>query len=616
MTFRDHLAAGLALALMLMAGPGAARQAAVPSSLSAVDREVGRILGEAQVPGAALVVIEDGRVVLQSQYGVVNRSTREPVTDQTVFRAGSISKSFTAIGVMMLVEDGRLRLDQPLAELVPEAAIANRWAETDPVRLVDVLQHTAGLNDIAYRHYLIEGRDIELAEAVSLYGPYRSRWRSGTRTSYSNAGPVLAGRALEVAAGESFDDFMARRLTGPLGMTSASWRMTPAIAGRVSRSYRAGDLVEERFMDIPGRPSGSLNVTAADLARLPLLMLGRGTLEGATYFSAATADRIETPGDNDTARAGLAYGYALGNVANTQGRVVFHGHDGSIDGFVATYAYAPSIGAAYVLMANSGAEEVLDAARLVRRYLERAQPVPAVIAQPVTAAQREAWSGQYQTVTPRQQLLAPVIGLTQWEGAVFEGDTLRFKGRQWTHVGNGRFQAEGDAGPSIAFVQTGEGVRVQGGEGAHRRISLLEMTAKLAGIVLFGATLVGIVIYAAIWLPSTVMGRLRSRGGLAPRLGPAVAIGMSAAAILTPLILLQTGDLMILGQPSVMGWVAFAVSLAAPLSVLIALVAMIRAGRSSSLPTRLFGFWCAGMAAMVCVYLAVHGWIGLKIWNA
>jgi hypothetical protein len=75
----------------------------------------------------------------------------------------------------------------------------------------------------------------------------------------------------------------------------------------------------------------------------------------------------------------------------------------------------------------------------VRRYLERAQPVPAVIAQPVTAAQREAWSGQYQTVTPRQQLLAPVIGLTQWEGAVFEGDTLRFKGRQWTHVGNGRF---------------------------------------------------------------------------------------------------------------------------------------------------------------------------------
>jgi hypothetical protein len=345
-------------------------------------------------------------------------------------------------------------------------------------------------------------------------------------------------------------------------------------------------------------------------------MLGRGTLDGVTYFSAGTADRIETPVDNDTARAGLSWGYGLGNVANTQGRVVFHGHDGSIDGFVATYAYAPGIGAAYVLMANSGAEQVLDAARLVRRYLEREQPVPVVVAQPVTAAQRQVWGGQYQTLTPRQQLLAPVIGLTQWEGAVFEGETMRFKGQRWIHVGDGRFQAEGDAGPSIAFVQTGEGVRIQGGEGAHRRISLLEMTAKLAGIVLFGGTLLGVVIYAAIWLPSAAMGRLRSRGGLAPRLGPAVAIVFSAAAILTPLILLQTGDLMILGQPSVAGWAAFAVSLAAPFSVLIALIALIRVGRSSSLPSRLFGFWSTGMATMVCAYLAVHGWIGLKIWNA
>lgn len=219
-------------------------------------------------------------------------------------------------------------------------------------------------------------------------------------------------------------------------------------------------------------------------------------------------------------------------------------------------------------------------------------------------------------MTPRQQLLAAVIGLTQWEGAVFEGDTLRFKSRQWSHVGKGQFQAEGDAGPSIASVQTTGGVLIQGGEGAHRRISLLEMTAKQVGILLFGATLVGIGIHAAIWLPSAIMGRLRSRGGLVPRWAPAVAMVFSAAAILTPLILLQTGDLTILGQPSIPGWAAFAVSLAAPLSVLVALGVMIRADRSTRLPTRLFGFWCAGMGAMVCAYLAVHGWIGLQIWNA
>lgn len=615
MDIRNLLAAGLA-ALAVFAADEARGAPQTPPSLAALDVAVGEVLADARVPGAALIVIEDGRVVFSRNYGVSDLSTRAPVVDDTVFRAGSISKSLTSIGVMMLVEEGRLSLDAEVATLLPDLAIRNGWRARDPVRLVHLLEHTAGLDDIAFRHYLLEGRDIPLSEAVNFYGPYRSRWRPGTRTSYSNAGPVMAGRVIEVVSGERFQDFMARRLTDRLGMTSASWTRTPDIAGRLSRSYSGDDLTEERFMDIPGRPSGSLNVTAGDLARLPLLMLGRGALDGITYFTPATAERLETPAGNDAARAGLRYGYSLGNVADTRGRVVFHGHDGSIDGFVATYAYAPQIGAAYVLMANRASDEVLEAAQLVRRYLERDVAAPTAVSQAIPERDRRAWAGQYQTLTPRRHLLAAVVGLTQWEGASFEDDTLLFKGQRWTHVGSGLFQAEGDAAPSLAILETDEGIRIQSGIGAHRRVPDLEMSAKLAALALFVAGLVVALAYACLWVPSALMGRLKDRGGVALRFWPGFAIHLSAASALIPLALLQTDDLMILGRPSVAGWAAFAVTIAAPLATVVAAFLALRPPRNANRVSRILAAFCALMAATACLYLASQGWTGLRLWHA
>lgn len=615
MGIRSLLAAGLAAFAVFAAGDGRAAPQ-TPASLPALDAAVAKVLADARVPGAALVVIEDGRVVFSRNYGVSDLSTRAPVVDDTVFRAGSISKSFTSIGVMTLVEEGRLSLDAEVATLLPDLAIRNPWRERDPVRLVHLLEHTAGLDDIGFRHYLLEGRDIPLSEAVDLYGPYRSRWRPGTRTSYSNAGPIMAGRVIEAVSGERFQDFMARRLTDRLGMTSASWTMTPQMAGRLSRSYSARDLTEERFMDIPGRPSGSLNVTARDLARLPLLMLGRGTLDGVTYFTPATADRLETPAGNDAARAGLRYGYALGNVADTRGRTVFHGHDGSIDGFVATYAYAPQIGAAYVLMANRASDEVLEAAQLVRRYLERDVAAPVAVSQIIPERDRRAWAGQYQTLTPRRHLLAAVIGLTQWEGASFEDDTLLFKGQRWTHVGDGLFQAEGEAAPSLAILETDEGIRIQSGIGAHRRVPDLEMSVKLAALVLFVAALVSALAYACLWAPSAFMGRLHDRGGVALRLWPCLAILLSAASALVPLALLQTDDLMVLGRPSAAGWLAFAVTLAAPFATVVAAILAARPARNANRVSRILAVFCTLLAATACIYLAGQGWTGLRIWHA
>ena len=114
---RSLLAAGLAAFAVFAAGDGRAAPQ-TPASLAALDAAVADVLTDARVPGAALIVIEDGQVVFSRNYGVSDLSTRAPVVDDTVFRAGSISKSFTSIGVMTLVEEGRLSLDAEVAPML------------------------------------------------------------------------------------------------------------------------------------------------------------------------------------------------------------------------------------------------------------------------------------------------------------------------------------------------------------------------------------------------------------------------------------------------------------------------------------------------------------------
>ena len=116
---------------------------------------------------------------------------------------------------MMLVEEGKLTLDAKLADLMPRRELRQPVEKTHPIRLARLLRPTAGLDDIGFHHYLLAGKDVPLANAVDLYGPYKSRWQPGTRMSYCNAGPVIAGHIIEKVSGQKFPDFIARHLPVP-----------------------------------------------------------------------------------------------------------------------------------------------------------------------------------------------------------------------------------------------------------------------------------------------------------------------------------------------------------------------------------------------------------------
>jgi CubicO group peptidase (beta-lactamase class C family) len=585
------------------------------ASLEELDKRLAETFTKAKVPGVSVTIIEGGQIVMTKGYGFADLKTKRPVTPETVFRAGSISKSFTSIAVMMLVEEGKLSLDAKLSDLMPELKYENPWEKTDPIRLVHLLEHTTGFDDITFRHYLLEGKDVPLSDAVNQYGPYKSRWKPGTMTSYCNAGPVIAGRIIEKVSGQRFQDFIDGSLTGPLGMESAFWTREAQITDRLSKSYKNTDGDEEPFVEILARPSGSLNVTSKDLAKLPLLMLGRGTLDGRTYISTASVERIERPESNDGARAGLKYGYGLGNMVYPGTKGIFHGHDGGIDGFVSKYEYAPGNGAGFVVMANLGASEVFAAGDEIRSYLERNFPETKTVAAPLAPAELEKITGFYQSITPRQQKLAVLESIFGWQTARAKNGELEFNDTKRIHVGSNMFQKTDKAVPNIIFIPKGDDTLLFTAIGAERKVPLPELLGKAALAAVYLLGVLSSAIYMLIWIPSAFMGRLAARGGLTIRLLPWLAILSTVAVTGIVIVALSGASLDQLGRPSPLGWALYGATLAAPAFGALALLRATMGAPDANFLARGIA-WAGSLATLAFAgYLWSYGWIGMKLWE-
>src|SRR5262245_36304580 len=164
-----------------------------------------KVLDDTSVAGAGLALVRQAGVEWAGGVGYADRDAKTPVTPETHFRVGSISKSFVAMALVQLYEDGQIDLESTLEEVDHEISIDNPWKSTDPVKVIHVLQHTAGFDDMHFNdRYVPDGaNEPTLAEALAANpGARRVRWRPGTRMAYSNVGYGVAGAVLEKVAGE------------------------------------------------------------------------------------------------------------------------------------------------------------------------------------------------------------------------------------------------------------------------------------------------------------------------------------------------------------------------------------------------------------------------------
>ena len=615
-------AAGLlTLGPLLLAQPAAPSDEPAPPTLDAFKAAAATVLEETRVPGAGIALVGVNGVEWAGGVGWADRDARLPVTADTHFRVGSISKTFVAMALVQLYEDGKLDLDAPLRALLPDLPFDNPWEADAPVLLRHVLEHTAGFDDMHFNEtYVFDGApDLPLDEVLfRTPASRRVRWKPGTRMAYANPGYGVAGLVIEKVTGKPFEDVIDERIFAPLEMRTSSFRLAPEDDPALAQGYDAPDGRPVTHRRIYLRPAGALQTSARELGHFVQMLLGWGERNDAYVVDPEYLSNMEWPRTTVASAAGVRAGYGLGIYSTIDLPYHVLGHNGGIDGFLSAYGYSPSRDVGFVVLLNAthAPEALTRLSALALRYLKRDVATPAKESMTVPAARLGQLTGYYHRASPRRQvrqaLEYPLSGLT----VTLDGDHLVMTptldaGQPLVPVNDGLFRVDDELTASLAFTMVDDALVLAGnGVYAERRsrwpfdVLRAGLAAGLAAVVL--APLAAAV--AAIrpcWRP-TPPGGGRGLGRLWALAAGVLALVAWAAS---------TADIADLAEPSLRSWTIFVGTAAYPAVAAVVAGVTARAWRRG--PALTSG-WCALAVMLAHAGLSIYlGWwelIGFRSW--
>ncbi|MDQ3702638.1 MAG: beta-lactamase family protein, partial [Chloroflexota bacterium] len=314
-----------------------------------VDEQIIERMATARCPGMAVAFVDRQRCVRIATYGVVSLETRAPVTPQTRFRIGSITKSFVALAVVQLAQRGELDLHRPVVEYLPWWSVATRYA---PITLHHLLTHTAGL-------VVVVDRSPDQRGAVWALRETETAWAPGERFHYSDAGYQTLALVLVRVTGVPFAEVIATQILAPLGMRSSVAAVTQDLRPLLATGYR--DPYDDRPSD-PTRPlvpapfleveAGDCSIasTAEDMAAYARLLLNAGRGPQSTLLAPEWFHRLTHP-HTHTGSRGTHYGYGI-ELRTMDGRVHLE-HGGGVPGFVAHLNVDRDSGVAVVTLSTT-----------------------------------------------------------------------------------------------------------------------------------------------------------------------------------------------------------------------------------------------------------------------
>lgn len=632
----------LALSALPVASPLVAQQKAdttrpAPRTIPELEARIRDVLARTHTPGIGLALVTRDSVLYTGGLGLADVASKRPATARTLFRIGSTSKAFTSLAVLMLQEEGKLRLEDSLRKFIPEIRFENRWEATDPVRIVNALEHSTGFDDWAMRDYadsdptpktLRQGLDFDPSTRVS-------RWRPGTRVSYSNTGPPLAAYIVEKLEGRPFEEVVHDRLFAPIGMKTATYLHPDTTVTPLATLYAGEGKTPNPYWHVLMRPAGSINASAEDMAQYVKFLLDRGAVNGQALLPPSAIDRLERTEASNEAKAGLPVGYGLHMSRYVDSGFVWTGHDGGVNGGLTNMAYIPELGVGFAFMINAGNGKALEEiGRLVRDFVTmgHARPTPPPRgAMPEVA--RTTYAGWYRPDNPRQQHLyfaERLLGLVRVKvtDTSFVVTPLLSKAARYVPVSGMTFRGEREPVATLALVADSADGRPVAIErmGYLLPTSLVHVSAPVAWaeVLITFAFLVGLVL--------TVLALLLGIGRLALRRGAVASTArtiwrVSIAAALTLLCglfalaqALSEGGAFAAGKPNVYtigGWLMFLAFAAFALAG--AVLAFRRTPRTAD--AAIPGGSSLGLARIVAAlnfvaaaYLVYWGFIGWRMW--
>ena len=309
----------------------------IPERLARIDASINAEVDAGKISGAVALIVKNGEIVYHKSFGYADMDSETPMRTDSIFRIASMSKAITTVGAMMLYEQGRFQLNDPLAKYIPEFAnmsviaavddeggITATVPATQPIRIIDLMTHAAGIGypfipSKVQKTYqdagLIDGltvKDLELASQMKLLAEQPLMFEPGSAFAYGLSTDVL-GYLIEVVSGRSLDNFLAAEIFEPLGMNDTYFYLPDDKADRLVTMYNAVEgvgLVEhagsgtdievnDALYPIIGAKTyfsggAGLSSTAQDYARFLQMLLNDGELDGVRILGRKSVELMRT----------------------------------------------------------------------------------------------------------------------------------------------------------------------------------------------------------------------------------------------------------------------------------------------------------------------------------
>jgi CubicO group peptidase (beta-lactamase class C family) len=436
------------------------------------------------IPGLMVGVVKNDSVLFSGGFGYADVEKRKVVDGRSLFKMGSVSKMLVSLSILKLVQEGRLHLDDELRKVVPEVPFENKWESEQPVRVINLLEHTSGFDDMKPDNFCTTGASVctdgEMMRRQK--SSFVCRWRPGERFGYSNAGYVLLGYIVQKMSGMDYKGFITDNILRPLGMDSSNFDDWGKHSGEEVKGYATGDGKLYAVADINCLigPAAGLQSCSHDMVKLLKMFLDSGR----PLFPAQVIDEMETPRSSLAVTAGLRSGYALGNTDMPYYRNrMWRGHYGNFGAFRSVFAYNRKLHAGFVLASN-GNQEDEDIEYLIADFLQRGAPGDGLDTVPLGVEAISPFLGQYKFGSPRFRISGFMDKMTNTPEVLIRGNALYLRSpsgdeTRLMQTGPLLFAEEGANSPTIVFTKDREGKRVMIADGGYyEQASFLEARSE------------------------------------------------------------------------------------------------------------------------------------------
>lgn len=368
--------------------------------------ELEDVFQQSKSVGAAVLMTDSDSVIFQQYFGHADLAAERKVDAQSLFGIGSITKTFTSLAILKLIEAEKFELEDKLSDILPEISFRNKWKSSHPLRLYHILEHTSGFDDMHPKDwaYPLSDDSFGLDQAVELTANSMiPRWEPGTRFSYSNVNYLLAGYIVEKYAEQGFDAFMRAHIFSPMGMDESSLLKEELNPDHLAKSYGPNNKLKD-FKHIIARPAGSIFSSSEEMGKFMRMMLKRDE----NFLSASRFSEMEKhhsiPDFTNTHN-----GFRLGLRPTFNKGRLWLGHGGAYNNYKSVFYYNQELDLGIFIVTN-GPNSVKALSGLEKKVFEHVAEKGLTEVDTATTEKLENphhFTGYYNFGSPRVQLLYP-----------------------------------------------------------------------------------------------------------------------------------------------------------------------------------------------------------------